>query len=483
MQITVILRALGLLLCCEAGLMLPSLAVALIYGDGDARAFVITIAVLLAAGLPLALLLRKGKRQLFAREGFALVALAWLLLSAFGALPYMLSGVTTSYADALFESISGFTTTGATILRVIEGQPRGILFWRSFSNWIGGIGVLVFTIAILPALNSRNMEIMRAESTGPLPGKVLPRLRDSAKALYGVYLGLSLVMLLTLLLTGMPLYDAFVNMLGTAGTGGFSVLNSSIGGYQSAAVEIIIAVFMLLFSVNFSLYFALLTRDFRKALRNEELWLFGGIVLVGVVLITISIYPVYQDVGTALRYSFFQTSSIVSSSGFSTADFALWPTSSHVVLLFLMALGGCAGSSAGGLKVSRLLLMGKAFRKDVWQILHPRIVKPLTIDGKAIDEKTVRSVFVFFFAYIAIALLGMLILSFDPWAGDLITTSSAVMTTISNAGPGLGAVGPMGNYADFSVLSKLTLSLCMLIGRLEIMPILLLFSPALWRRA
>lgn len=480
MQFTAILRALGILLCCEAGLMLPSLIAALIFGDGDAAAFAITMGILLAVGLPLALALRKGKRQLFAREGFALVGIAWVLLSAFGALPYMFAGVTGSYVDALFESISGFTTTGASIFTAVEGLPRGILFWRSFSHWAGGMGVLVLTIAILPALGSHNMEIMRAEATGPSPGKLLPRLRDSAKALYGIYIALSLVMTIALLLTGLPLYDALVNTFSTAGTGGFSVLNASIGGYGNRAAEIVIAVFMLLFSVNFTLYFALIMRDFRKATHNEELWLFGCIVLVAFVLIAVNIYPMYGDIATTLRLSFFQASSVVSSTGYATVDYNAWPAFSHIIILFLMLVGACAGSTGGGIKVARLLMMGKALRKEIYQLLHPRIVRPMTVDGKVVDEKTVRSVFVFLFAYILVSGLAMLAISLD--GGDFMSTFTAVLSAISNIGPGLGSVGPAGNFAHFSVLSKLTLSFCMLLGRLEIMPILLLFSPALWRR-
>ena len=480
MQILAIVRALGILLCCEAGLMVPSLVVALIYQDGDVTSFLISIGITLCVGLPLAVFPHRNKRPLFAREGFALVGLGWLLLSVFGALPYWISGVADSYVDALFESISGFTTTGATILRSVEGTPRGILFWRSFSNWVGGMGVLVLTIAILPQLGARNMEILRAESTGPSPGKLLPRLRDSAKALYGIYVGLSFLMIIALLLAGVSPYHAFVNAFATAGTGGFSVLNQSIGGYNSLAVEIITGVFMLLFGVNFALYFALITKDYRRAVHNEELWAYLAIVFIATVAVSLNVLPIYRHFGDALRHAFFQVASIITSSGYSTVDYGAWPTFSHVVLMFLMVVGACAGSTGGGMKIARLLLMVKGFGKDISLILHPRIVKPVTVDGKAVDEKTIRSVFIFFFVYVMICVFAMLVVSLE--GHDFVTTFTAALAAVSNVGPGLGVIGPSGNFADFSALSKLTLGLCMLLGRLEIMPILLLLSPALWRK-
>ncbi len=481
MQVRLILRALGILLCGEAVLMIPSLIVAFIYGDGDATAFLISMAILLAAGLPPAAFIRFEKRQLFTRDGFALVGLGWLLLSVFGALPYMFSGVAPNFIDALFESASGFTTTGASILRYVEGQPHGILFWRSFSHWVGGMGVLVLTIAVFPKLGSRNMEILRAESTGPAPGKLMPRLRNTAKMLYTIYLGMSAIMVFALLIAGMPLFDSLTTMFGTAGTGGFSVRNASIGSYQSLPIELITGVFMLLFGVNFGVFYALIVRDFRKAFHNQELWLYGGLVLASVGIIALNILPMYENFWVSLRHSFFQVASIITTTGFGTVDYNIWPPLSHVVILLLMVIGSCAGSTGGGIKVSRLLLLGKAFGKELNQILHPRIVRAVLVDGKPVEDSTVRSVLVFFFAYMAICVAGMMVVALDGY--DLISTMSAVLSAMGNIGPGLARVGPAGNFADLSMLSKSVLTLCMLMGRLEIMPILLLFSPSLWRRS
>ncbi len=476
-----ILRALGVLLCSEAVLLAPSLAVSLIYREGDAPAFLITLALLLVCGLPLMLLLRPSKRQLQARDGFALVGGGWVLLSAFGALPFVFTGAIPSYVDAFFETVSGFTTTGASILRNVEALPHGLLFWRSFTHWVGGMGVLVLTIAILPQLGSRNMEILRAESPGPSPEKLVPRLRETAKLLYLIYLGMTVLMAGLLLLTRMPLFDALVNTFATAGTGGFAVLNASIGGYNNFWAELIIGAFMLLFGVNFAVYFSFLVRRYKKAVRNEELLLYVGIVAVSILIITLNILPGYKGFLNALRYAAFQVSSVITTTGFATANFDQWPTLSKSVLLCLMIIGACAGSTGGGIKVSRLLLLTKTFRRDLSAILHPRLVRPIIVDGKRVEEDTLRSVLVFFFGYVSVIIVATLVVSANGF--DFISTFTAVISATGNIGPGLGMIGPVGNYADFSNLSKLTLSMCMLIGRLEIMPILLLLTPSLWRRA
>lgn len=479
MQIRPVLRSLGMLLVGEAVAMLPALAVALYYQEGDAWAFLLTIGILLVVGLPLAVFIRSKVRNLYAREGMAIVGLGWALLSVFGALPYLFSGVMDGFADALFESVSGFTTTGASVLEAVEGVPRGLLFWRSFSHWVGGMGVLVLTIALLPQLGIRNMEVLKAESSGPNPGKIVPRLQDSAKYLYIIYIGLSLVLFLLLGLTGMPLYDSLVNTFATAGTGGFAVRNQSIGSYGNPAAEIIIAIFMFLFSINFALYFALLMGQVRKFFANRELLFFLGMVVISIALIALNIRHLYDGFGTALRHAAFQVTSLVSTTGYSTADDSTWPMFSQVLLMMLMLVGGCAGSTAGGFKVVRLILAGKALRRELHIVLHPRIVRTVTMEGKPVTESMLRAVLVFFFGYISIIGATSLIVAMDGYDG--ITTLTSVLAMISNAGPGLSLVGPTGNYSIFSDVSKIAMSFCMLFGRLEILPVLTLFMPSMWR--
>jgi trk system potassium uptake protein TrkH len=481
MQILMILRILGILLCGEAVMMLPSLGVSLIYGDGSASAFLLSIGILVLIGLPCALFIRAGKRKLFAREGFALVASGWILLSLFGALPFVFSGAIPSFIDALFESTSGFTTTGATILPAVEHLPRGILFWRSFTHWVGGMGVLVLTVAILPQLGSRNMDILRAESSGPAPGKLMPRLRETTKMLYIIYLSLSAAMILVLLICGLPLYDALVAMFATAGTGGFSMLNASIGGYASPVIEMIIAFFMLIFGVNFAVYFALIRRDYKRVLRNQELWAYLIMLAVATLLIAVNILPGTGSFLTSLRYAFFQVTSIATTTGFATTDYGAWPTFSLVIIMVLMVVGASAGSTGGGIKVSRVLLLAKSLRKEIHAILHPNIVRNVSIEGRPIEESTLRSVLVYFFAYVMIVVTSTLVVSLDGF--DFLSTFSSVLATSGNIGAGLGLAGPTSSFAAFSPLSKTIFCLCMWVGRLEIMPILLLFTPSLWRRA
>ena len=376
--------------------------------------------------------------------------------------------------------MSGFTTTGASILTDVESLPRGLLFWRSFTHWIGGMGVLVFIMAVLPLANDRSMHVMRAEVPGPAVGKMVPRARDTAMWLYGIYLGLTLLEVVFLLAGGMPLFDSLVNTFGTAGTGGFAIKNASIGFYNSAYVDGVITVFMLLFGINFNLYFLLLMRDFKQVLKSEELRVYLGVALTAMLLIALNILPQYGGFGVAFRYSAFQVSSIMTTTGFATADYTLWPTFSQTILFLLMILGACGGSTGGGLKVSRAIILVKSLGREVVRLVHPRAVSTVRLDGKRVEAQTVRDVGVFFIAYMFIIAVMTLLISLDGFG--FATTFSAVTACMGNIGPGLGAVGPMGNFADFSLASKLLLSLTMLLGRLEIFPLVLFFTPVLYEK-
>ena len=474
-----ILRLVGKALTYEGVLMLPALAVALLCRGGDALAFCLSIALLLAVGLPLSRL-TPAKRPLQAREGFAAVAVIWVLLSVAGAMPFVFSGAIPNVLDAVFESTSGFTTTGSTILTDIERLPRGVLFWRSFTHWLGGMGVLVFALALMPAGGGGAVFLLRAESPGPAPGKLLPRLAETAKLLYAIYFVLTAALTVALMLAGMSLYDALVHAFSTAGTGGFTHNSLSVGTYQSPAIEWILTAFMLLFGINFAVYYHIAARRVRRALKNEELWLYGALVLGTAALVFLQIRPLYGT-GTSVRHALFQVSSIVTTTGFSAVDYSLWPQLSCCLLLCLMVIGSCAGSTGGGLKVARVLLMAKALRRAVSRLIHPRLVRTVRLEGKAVEDDMLSGVLVFGVAYVGLAVLGALILSLDNF--DLLTTLTASLAGISNVGVGLGAVGPMGSYAAFSPLSKLTLTLLMILGRLEIFPVLMLGAGILWRKA
>ena len=480
MRIKPLLRVFGLFLLCEAALMLPSLIISIIYREGDTAAFALSILILIIIGAPLASVAKNHVNSLYAREGFALVGLGWIFLSLFGMLPFIFSGVIQSPVDAFFESVSGFSTTGASILTNVEGLPHGILFWRSFTNWVGGMGVLVLTIALLPQLGLKDMEILRAESPGPTPTKLLPKIRETAKILYFIYIGMSAILFISLLFTGMKPFDSAVNTFTTAGTGGFSVLNNSLAGYNNPAAEMIIAVFMLLFGINFSVYFIVLTFQFKKAFKNQELLSYIIIILASVLLISIDIFHRFGNIFETFRYVFFQVASIVTTTGFFTIDFDLWPPFSRCILLCLMLIGACAGSTSGGLKIVRLLVVFKVIHRELYYLLHPRIVRTVTIDGKTVSDNTIRAVLSFVCAYSVIIIGSTAVISLDQF--DFITNFSAVTAAINNIGLGFEIIGPTGNFSGFSSLSKIVLSFCMLAGRLEIMPILLLFMPSLWKK-
>lgn len=479
MNVKLIARITGSALLVEAGALLLPLATALYYGE-DVAPFVLTILILLAVGLGPALLLRP-QRQFFTRDGFFSVGLIWVLLSAFGALPFYFSGQFGNYVDCLFECISGFTTTGSSILPAVEGLPYGLLFWRSFTHWLGGMGVLVFTAALLPSLGISSNFLIRAESPGPVKSKLVPRASQSSKILYAIYLALSVLQVVLLRLTGMPWFDSLVNTFGTAGTGGFSVKNTSIGAYGNPAAEIIMTVFMLLFSINFAMYFLLLCGKFRQVLRSDELRFFLGVVAVAIAAITWNIAPGFVHLGEAVRAAAFQVASIISTSGFSSVDFDLWPEFSRMLLVLLMLIGACAGSTGGGIKCSRILLLLRCARREVGTLIHPRSVAVVRLDGAPVSERALRSTHCYFVIYLFTIFLSALVVGLDDFSFG--STLTAVITCISNVGPGLEAVGPMGNFSGFSNLSKLVLSFCMIIGRLEMFPIFVLFSRNAWKKS
>lgn len=480
MNIRLVVNLLGKALAVEGALMLPSLLVSLYYDGGDWLALLLAAMLVSAVGGALAMLVRPHNDNLRAREGFAAVALIWVFMSMFGALPFYFHGSIPVYTDCFFETVSGFTTTGATILKDVEALPRGLLFWRSFTHWVGGMGVLVLSLALIPHMGARSQHLLKAESTGPAPGKLVPHIGKSSKILYELYLALSIIHFAALLLCGLDWYDSLIHMFGSAGTGGFSNYNASVGHFQSPAVDAVTATFMLLFGVNFTMYYLLLNKQWRMVLKNEELRLYLGIVAGSVVLIAINILPSVGNWWEALRQSYFQVSSIITTTGYSTANFDLWPQLSRTILVVLMLLGACAGSTGGGIKMVRLALLFKAMARQVKQAIRPRSVATIKIDGRPVDEVTISRVLVFFFGYLLIILVAMLIVSVDNFSFE--TNLTAVLSAISNIGPGLGAVGPTGNFAGFSILSKWVLSICMLVGRLEIYPILMLFAPSIWRK-
>ncbi len=468
----------GRILVTEAALLVLPLIVALLYGEA-AYPFLIPMALLVLIGLLLGVR-RPARTALYARDGLAIVALAWIAVSAFGALPFVISGDIPFYVDAFFETVSGFTTTGASILTEVESLSRGGLFWRSFTHWVGGMGVLVFVMAILPMSDGHGMHIMRAEVPGPTVGKLVSRMSDTAKILYGIYLALTLVEIVLLLAGGMPLFDACIHSFGSAGTGGFSCRNLSVGAYQNPYFDIVIGIFMLMFGVNFNLYYFLLIRRFRDVFHSEELRSYLLIVAAAVVAITVDIAHLYDSVSTSLCHAFFQVSSIITTTGYATTDFNAWPTFSKGILVVLMFIGACAGSTGGGIKVARVVILVKASYGDMRRMLHPNAVSTVRFEGKPLTDRNLRGVHLFLTVYILVFTVSFLLLSLEQF--DLVTTFTALAACINNIGPGLELVGPMGNFSAFSPWSKLLLSFNMLVGRLEIFPMLLLCAPSIWKR-
>ena len=478
-------RFIAQILSLEGIFMLPALTISVYLREHPAiRGFAATIVILLAISAALRMLCRGAKSNFYATDGMVCVALSWIILSLTGCLPFVISREIPRFIDALFEIVSGFTTTGASILPAVENLSKGILYWRSFSHWVGGMGVLVFLLAIVPSGERGKgftMHLLRAESPGPSVGKLVPRMRKTAAILYILYVILTVANIVFLLLGGMPAFEAVCNAFGTAGTGGFSTRNLSIAAYESPAIEVIITLFMLIFSINFALYFLLLCGKVHQALRSDELRFFLAVVAFSTLLISINIWPMYPADGSAVRHAAFQVGSIISTTGFASTDFNLWPEFSRILLVLLMFIGACAGSTGGAIKCSRVLLLLKCIRREIRQVVHPRSVNVVKLDGRVVDEDSLRSVQLFFAAYLFIALGATLLVSVDNFSFG--TPFTAVVSCIGNVGPGLELVGPMGNYSAFSGFSKLVLSLCMLIGRLEVLPVLVLFSRNAWKRS
>ncbi|MBB5184593.1 trk system potassium uptake protein TrkH [Faecalicoccus acidiformans] len=464
----------GYVLICLGLLMVLPTICSLIYKEDVVYDFLITIAICLVVGFGLSKI-KRSRRDFFARDGMIAVGLCWITASLFGGLPYFISQEIPSYVDCFFEAVSGFTTTGSSIVPDVTALSKGILFWRSFTHWIGGMGILVFIQAFIPKANERSMHIIRAESPGPIIGKLVPRIQQTAAILYSMYMGLTILCIVFLLVGGMPLFDTLCYTFGTAGTGGFSISPLSVGEYNNLYYEIVITVFMLLFGINFNLYYFLLLKKFKSVFKSEELRTYLFIVFASMILIALNISKMYGGFFEGLRYSSFQVATIISTTGYATTDFNLWPMLSKSILLCLMVVGACAGSTAGGIKVSRFLIILKKIKLDIQRLIHPQKVSAITMDGKIVDEVTVQQILTFFGCFILILLSCILLVSLDNL--DFETTISSVFTCIGNVGPAFGLAGPMGNFAMYSDLSKIVLSVAMLVGRLEIYPILIFLFP------
>lgn len=474
-----IVSFIGRIILIEAALMVLPLLVALYYGDGDAWVFAVTILAALIPGVLMARV-RQSDRRLSSRDGYFIVAATWIIISLIGAMPLYMAGGFRSYWSALFEIASGFSTTGASVLAQPELLGHGVLFWRSFTHWIGGMGVLVFVMMVMPMENDNSMHLVRAEVPGPTAGKLVPRMRTTSMILYGIYAAMTMILLVLLLLGGMPLFDSFCIAFGTAGTGGFAVSSAGVAGYHSAYIEILLGIFMLLFGVNFNVYHLLLLGKVKDALKSEEVKAYLGIVITATVLISINTFSRVTGLGTTVRNAFFQVASIMTTSGFATVDFNFWPEFSKHTLVLLMIIGACAGSTGGGFKVSRLIILLKAMMAEVRHIITPKAINPVRIDGKPIDKETLNSIRIYAAAYLILICLFIWILSLD--GKDLTTNVTAVLSCFNNIGPGLGGVGPMNNFGIYSDWAQVLLSLCMLTGRLEIFPMLLLFGRSMHTR-
>lgn len=478
MNIPVVVYILGRVMQVEGAFMLLPAFVGLLYKETAGLSFLLVGGIEFLAGL-LIILKKPENKSFFAKEGFVTVSLSWILLAIIGALPYVLNGDIPHYLDALFETVSGFTTTGASILGSVEAIHQCSKFWRCFSNWIGGMGVLVFVLSILPLAGAQNIYLMKAESPGPTVGKLVPKVKSTAANLYKIYCGMTLIEVVLLLLGGLDGFSAITMSFATAGTGGFGILNSSCLEY-SPYVQVVITIFMILFAVNFSVYYLLLTKRFRQAFGCEEMRWFFAIIIVAVIAITLNVWDMFDGVGEAVRHVAFTVGSLMTSTGFSTVDYNMWPEFSKTILLMLMFVGACAGSTGGGMKVSRMVIYLKSVKKMIEQYIHPRSIKIVKFEGKQVEHEVVRGINMFLITYIFLFAVSVLLISFDNFG--FTTNFSAVAATINNTGPGLEMVGPSGNYAMFSPLSKMVLAFDMLAGRLEIFPLLLLFAPTTYKR-
>ena len=480
MKTKVVLHTVGQIVLIEAGLLIIPIVVGLIYHEqASVRAFLITVLITAAAGWILSLI-KPGKSSIYAREGFAITGLSWIMLSFFGCLPFVISRQIPGFIDAFFETVSGFTTTGSSILTDIEALDNAMLFWRSFTHWVGGMGILVFSMIIIPLGGKRSMHILRAEAPGPSSSKLVPKMRDTAVILYGIYFAMSALLVVLLLAGGMPLFDCLINAFGTAGTGGFSNHGASIGFYDSEYFETVIGIFMLLFGVNFNLYYLIFLRRARIALKSEELHWYLGIVAFAVITIAANINSLYGSLHQAVRHSFFTVASIITTTGFGTMDFDQWPQYSRTLLVLLMFIGACAGSTGGGLKVSRVMLLLRTARRSMRRMIHSRSVESIRFDGRIIEEDTLNTCLIYLAIYCLVTIASVVLVSLNNFSFE--TNVTGVIACINNIGPGLGMVGPTGNFAAFSGLSKLVLAFDMLAGRLELFPVLFLFSVRTWKR-
>lgn len=478
MNYSMIFFILGWIFNFEAAFMLLPEITAIIYQEKNGLAFLITMIICLAIGLPLTR--KKPQNKVFhAKEGAVTVALSWIVLSMAGAFPFVISGSIPNPIDAMFETVSGFTTTGASILSDVEALSHCMLLWRSFTHWIGGMGVLVFILCLLPLTGGYHMNLMKAESPGPSVSKLVPKVQSTAKILYTIYLMLTVLQMILLLIGRMPLFDTVCLTFGTAGTGGFGIRNDSIAGY-STYNQIVITVFMILFGVNFNVYYLLLTKKVVQAAKSEEVRYYFGIIAVAIIAIAINTKGMYTSFGRAFQQAAFQVGSIITTTGYATTNFNVWPVLSKTILVMLMFVGACAGSTGGGIKVSRLMILCKSARKELQLYLHPNAVKKIKMDGKAIPHEVVRATNMFLFVYILIFVVSLLVISLDNF--DMVSNFTAITATLNNIGPGLGAVGPTGNFGCYSYLSKVVMIFDMLAGRLEIFPLLLLFKRDTWRK-
>jgi len=478
MNYSMIIYLLGWILNFEAIFLVVPALTALIYRETSGFAFLVTIGICLLLGLLLTL--RKPKRKsIYAREGFVIVSLCWIVLSVFGSIPFIISGTIPSVVDALFETVSGFTTTGATILSEVESLPKCMLMWRSFSHWVGGMGVLVFIMAFLPLSGAQNMNLMRAESTGPSVTKLVPRVKTTALLLYTMYFVLTFILFILLVIGENPIFDSINIAFATAGTGGFGIKNDSLTSY-SDYTQIVVTVFMILFGINFNIYFLLLSRKFIDIFKNTELKAYITIILSAVVIITLNVGGTFQTFEEALKHIFFTVSSITTTTGFMTVDYNQWPELSRTIIIFLTFIGSCAGSTSGGIKISRFIILFKSMTKEIRLLIHPNHVRKLEIDGRKIEHNVIRTTNVYMVCYMIVFVISLAVISFDNYG--FITNFTAIATAINNVGPGLDLVGPVSNFGFFSDTSKLVLIFNMLAGRLELFPVLLLFSPVTWKK-
>ena len=473
-----IFKSLGAIILVEAAAMIPALVLAFCYGDGDAAALLKSMIIMIVCGSILWFVCKPENKDLRAHEGLIIVSCGWILMSLCGALPYIFSQQIPNFADALFESVSGFTTTGATVVTEFDGFARGIMFWRASTHWIGGMGVLVLTLAILPKVTGRTNHLVRAESPGPVMSKLVPKMGDSAKILYFIYFGLTVLESISLLICGMSPYDAVLHAMSTAGTGGFSNYGDSIAAFNSPAIEIVITVFMFLFGINFALYFKILIGSWKEALHDEEMHWYVIIYVVASALMTILIRPICVDTGTAIRYGFFQVASLTSTTGFGLLDVNRFSAGAQGLLLLLLFLGSCAGSTAGGMKTIRIILLCKMGKREVSNTVNPRRVKVVRMDGKAVDEDILHQIAVFCFLYFALIIVGSLLLSLSNRFGA-IENFTAALTCVSNVGPALGGIS--SSFAGYGAFEKILCSFLMLAGRLELLPLFVLFHPDLWK--